>query len=248
MLQNNDEFSALRSLQEAGHDDIEAIEAIKQEYNLSDETVEVLLKIKVPSDRKNQDYRSTYNDIRLWLRDQKRGEEVEDDPIDWDDVVFEVELLKSQEINFDYILELIYEKNKERMSKDELVEEVRRMIRASMDYRAKESLVVAFIETVNLDLLDDKASVIDAFFEFARIKQKQEAKELITNESLNEAAAKRYLQSALSRGYASEHGTELNDILPRMSPLNPQFLSKKGRVFELIQQFVEKFNGVGGQL
>jgi type I restriction enzyme R subunit len=248
ILQNYDEFSALRSLQEAGHDDIEAIEAIKQEYNLSDETVEVLLKIKVPSDRKNQDYRSTYNDIRLWLRDQKRGEEVEDDPIDWDDVVFEVELLKSQEINFDYILELIYEKNKERMSKDELVEEVRRMIRASMDYRAKESLVVAFIETVNLDLLDDKASVIDAFFEFARIKQKQEAKELITNESLNEAAAKRYLQSALSRGYASEHGTELNDILPRMSPLNPQFLSKKGRVFELIQQFVEKFNGVGGQL
>lgn len=248
ILQNYDEFAALRALQEVGHDNTEAIEAIKQEYNLSDEAVETLIKIKVPSDRKNQDYRSTYNDIRLWLREQKSGEEVEDDPIDWNDVVFEVELLKSQEINFDYILELIYDKNKERMAKGDLVEEVRRLIRASMDYRAKESLVVDFIESTNLDVLDDKASVIDAFFKFAQVKQEQEASELITSEGLNEAPAKRYLQSALSRGYASEQGTELNDILPRMSPLNSQFLSKKRRVFELIQQFVDKFNGVGGQL
>jgi type I site-specific restriction-modification system R (restriction) subunit len=32
--------------------------------------------------------------------------------VDWDDVVFEVDLLKSQEINLDYILELIFEHNK----------------------------------------------------------------------------------------------------------------------------------------
>jgi type I site-specific restriction-modification system R (restriction) subunit len=36
----------------------------------------------------------------------------EESGIDRDDVVFEVDLLKSQEINLDYILELIFERNK----------------------------------------------------------------------------------------------------------------------------------------
>lgn len=39
-------------------------------------------------------------------------EEVVVSTIDWDDVVFEVDLLKSQEINLDYILDLILEKIK----------------------------------------------------------------------------------------------------------------------------------------
>ncbi|MEH8060449.1 type I restriction endonuclease subunit R, partial [Gallibacterium anatis] len=52
-----------------------------------------------------QNYLSTYNDILDWLRRDRKGEE--QSTIDWDDVVFEVDLLKSQEINLDYILELI---------------------------------------------------------------------------------------------------------------------------------------------
>ena len=55
-------------------------------------------------------------------------------------MVFEVDLLKSQEINLDYILELIFEHNKKIKSKSELVDEVRRVIRASLGNRAKESL------------------------------------------------------------------------------------------------------------
>lgn len=33
-----------------------------------------------------------------------------------------------------------------------------------------------------------------------------------------------------------------------MSPLNPQYLTKKQRVFQKIVALVEKFKGVGGQL
>ena len=45
-----------------------------------------------------------------------------------------------------------------------------------------------------------------------------------------------------------ENGTELNAILPKMSPLNPQYLTKKQSVFQKIAAFVEKFKGVGGQV
>ena len=76
----------------------------------------------------------------------------------------------------------------------------------------------------------------------------REAEELISSEKLNEEAAKRYILTSLKREYASENGTELNEILPKMSPLNPQYLTKKQSVFQKISAFVEKFKGVGGKI
>ena len=56
------------------------------------------------------------------------------------------------------------------------------------------------------------------------------------------------MEISLKREYASENGTDFNNILPKMSPLNPLYLAKKHKVFEKIAAFVEKFKGVGGQL
>ena len=248
VLQNYDEFASLKALQSVDLADPAAVEAFKAKHYLSDEDLAALQAITLPPERKVQDYRSTYNDVRDWLRREKAGAEKEKSTIDWDDVVFEVDLLKSQEINLDYILELIFEHNKKTKSKSELVDEVRRVIRASLGNRAKESLVVDFINQTDLDQIGDKASVIDAFFKFAQAEQQREAQELITSESLNAEAAKRYITTSLKREFASENGTELNAVLPKMSPLNPQFLTKKQTVFQKIAAFVEKFKGVGGQL
>jgi hypothetical protein len=44
------------------------------------------------------------------------------------------------------------------------------------------------------------------------------------------------------------NGTELNSILPKMSPLNPHYLTKKQSVFQKIVSFVDKFKGIGGAL
>lgn len=235
-------------LQQINTDDAEAVEAFKAAHHLSDEDLVALQEVSIPSDRQIQDYKSTYNDIRDWLRRQKAGEEKDQSTIEWDDVVFEVDLLKSQEINLDYILELIFEHNKNTSDKVALVDEVRRLIRASLGNRAKESLVVDFINQADLDAIPDKASVIEAFFNYAQEEQKREAQELIDAEKLNEEAAKRYIAVSLKREYATDQGTELNSVLPKMSPLNPQYLTKKQSVFQKIAAFVEKFKGVGGQV
>lgn len=248
VLQNYDEFASLKELQSVDLTDAAAVEAFKAKHYLSDEDLKALQAITLPAERKIQDYRSTYNDVRDWLRREKAGAEKEKSTIDWDDVVFEVDLLKSQEINLDYILELIFEHNKKIKNKTELVDEVRRVIRASLGNRAKESLLVDFINHTDLDKIGDKATVIDAFFKFAQAEQLREAQELITSEGLNAEAAKRYITTSLKREFASENGTELNAVLPKMSPLNPQFKTKKMTVFQKIAAFVEKFKGVGGQL
>ena len=248
ILQNYDEFSNLKAFQAIDSNDAAAVAEFKETHFVTDEDIAAMQNIELLNDRTIQDYRSTYNDIRDWLRREKAGKENEASTIDWDDVVFEVDLLKSQEINLDYILELIFENNKKTKDKAALIEEIRRVIRASVGNRAKESLVVDFINETDLDTLQDKANVIDSFFTYAQSKQKAEALELITEENLNEEAAKRYIAASLKREYASENGTELNALLPKMSPLNPQYLPKKQSVFQKLVSFVEKFKGVGGQL
>jgi len=248
ILQNYDEFNNLKAFQAIDINDANAIEEFKKAHFVTDEDITSMQKIELLKERTIQDYRSTYNDIRDWLRRERFGKESEESKIDWDDVVFEVDLLKSQEINLDYILELIFEHNKKTKDKATLIAEIRRVIRASVGNRAKESLVVDFINETELDKLQDKANVIDSFFAYAQSKQKAEALELIAEENLNEEEAKRYITVSLKREYASENGTELNALLPKMSPLNPQYLSKKQSVFQKVILFVEKFKGVGGHL
>lgn len=148
----------------------------------------------------------------------------------------------------DYILELIFEKNNKTKDKTALIEEIRGVIRASVGNRAKESLIVDFINNTDLNTIADKASIIESFFEFAQGKQKQEASELIASENLKEEEAKRYITISLKREFVSENGTDFNSILPKMSPLNPMYLTKKHKVFQLIAAFVEKFKGVGGDI
>lgn len=248
VLQNFDEFASLKAMQDVDMKDPAAVEAFRISHYLSDDDLVALQTIKLPAERKLQDYRSTYNDIRDWLRKEKAATEKEKSTLDWGDVVFEVDLLRSQEINLDYILELIFEHNKKTKSKADLVDEVRRVIRASLGNRAKESLVVDFINQTDLDQIGEKASVIEAFFTFAQSEQRREAQELISSENLNAEAARRYITTSLRREFATDNGTELNAVLPKMSPLNPQYLSKKQSVFQKIASFVEKFKGVGGQV
>lgn len=248
ILQNYDEFTNLKALQKIDKENPEAVETFKENHFLTSEDVAAMMEVDVLQERTAQDYRSTYNDIRDWFRREREGKAAEESKIDWDDVMFEIDLLKSQEIDLDYILELVFEHNQKTKDKDALIDEVRRIIRSSIGNRAKEGLVVDFIHDTDLEPIQDKAGIISAFFDYAQQRQKEEAANLIAEEKLNVDAAKRYIQTSLKREFASENGTDLNAILPKMSPLNPQYLTKKQSVFQKIAAFIEKFKGVGGSV
>ena len=248
ILQNYDDFMSLQALQELDVTDMEALADFKGRFHLDDEAVVVLSQLDIPSVREIQDYRSAYNDIKSWYDNERRNQQNNDSEIDWDAVVFEVELLKSQEINLDYILELIFETNQKVSDKDRLIEEITRTIRASLGQRAKESLIVDFINVSNLDSFSEKSDILEQFYIFARQKQKEAVANLIETEGLNVESASRYIQMSLKREYASENGNALNEALPKMSPLNPQYRTKKQTVFEKIVDLVEIFKGIGGEI
>ena len=248
ILQNYDDFMSLQALQELDVTDMEALADFKGRFHLDDEAVVVLSQLDIPSVREIQDYRSAYNDIKSWYDNERRNQQNNYSEIDWDAVVFEVELLKSQEINLDYILELIFETNQKVSDKDRLIEEITRTIRATLGQRAKESLIVDFINVSDLDSFSEKSGILEQFYTFARQKQKEAVANLIETEGLNVESASRYIQMSLKREYASENGNALNKALPKMSPLNPQYRTKKQTVFEKIVDLVEVFKGIGGEI
>ena len=247
-LQNYDEYTALRELQALPSYDLEAQAALQAKYDLSDEAMERLRSQEVISVRDAQDYRSAYNDIRDWIRHGREPKEQEESQLDWDQITFEVDLLKSQEINLDYILELVFEYNKRHGDKEMLIAEIRRIIRSSIEHRAKEELMVSFIQQLDLKGLTDQATLLADFYHYAQERQRIELATLIAEENLQEEAAKRYIQHSLLRGYASENGTDLRSALPKMSPINPNYLPKKRRVLDRIRAFVDKYKGIGGDL
>src|SRR5690606_5565620 len=67
VLQNYDEFASLKALQAVDAADPAALEQFKAEHYVSDEDLAAMQSVGVPAERKVQDYRSTYNDIRDWL-------------------------------------------------------------------------------------------------------------------------------------------------------------------------------------
>ena len=246
VLQNFDEFVQLRELHEsipAG--DAEALEEFQQTNGISDKKLEEMQATVVLTTRRVQDCTSVYHDIREWIKRKRQEEKQSSLKVDWDNVVFEVDLLRSQEINLDYILHLIYDYHKMHSEKSALIEEVRRVIRASLGQRAKESLIVDFIECTDLDSIAEREDIIPAFYEFAQQRRDEERDQLIADEGLRPEAAHHFIDFSLRRGYASNQGTDLDEILPfKVSPLDRNSRAKRNAVFERISAFVEKFTGI----
>lgn len=71
ILQNYDEFNHLKAFQAIDKSNPEAVEAFKEENFLTDEDIVFMEQMEVIPNRTVQDYRSTYNDIRDWIRREK---------------------------------------------------------------------------------------------------------------------------------------------------------------------------------
>ena len=203
---------------------------------------------KIISERLKQDMKSTYIKIKEELinsggRDKGKGGENEE-KIDFSDVEFHIDLLKTEEVNLDYILALILEKAKEQGTNNEtLKEEIRRLIRSSLGTRAKEELIIEFINRTDLTKFDKNEDILEAFYAYAKIEKEQKINELITEENLKEKS-KKFIEKSISRGYVSQGGTELDDVLPPVGRRGGAREVKKQSVLSKLKDIVKVFVGI----
>ena len=198
---------------------------------------------KIISDRQMQDMKSVYVDIRESIINSKSDEKTEDEQIDFSDVEFQIDLLKTDEINLDYILTLILEKSKENDDVESLKSEVRRIIRSSLGTRAKEELIMDFINSTRLSELKNTDDILESFYSFARKEKKTKIKGLIEEEKLKEES-NRFIEKAISKGYVEYAGDELDRIIPPTSRRHGAREKKKESVLEKIRKIVEVFVGI----
>ena len=190
-----------------------------------------------------QDLRSSYVEIRDEFLNLKSYERTKDLGVDLSDIEFEIELLKTDEINLDYILALIVEKSKNSESKEAMKAEVSRVIRSSIDIRAKEELVIGFINDTDLASLKDHDEIINAFYAYGKERKAVAIRELAESENLVKDY-QLFIDRSIQRGYAENSGADLDSIIPPTSRRHGARERKKQEVLHQIQTLVEIYSGI----
>lgn len=200
---------------------------------------------KIISDRQMQDMKSVYVDICEEIRNIGKNDQnnSNEQGIDFSDIEFQIDLLKTDEINLDYILELILEKTKEHDNIETLKSEIRRIIRTSLGTRAKENLVINFINKTDLKKLKNNGEILDAFYKYAKEEKKEKIDELVKDENLKEDS-RRFIEKSINKGFVDYAGSELDSILPPTSRRKGAREVKKQSVLEKIRKMVEIFIGI----
>ena len=162
---------------------------------------------EILSDDQYKDYQGLYLDLYEKYRRNVKGEAVNVN----DDIVFEIELVKSVEINIDYILFLVSQKNGDSVHDANLEVKIKKSIGATPDLRDKEDLIMQFVQNTSAG-----SNINDEWAVYVRQKLGKELQELIATENLRPEETVEFLQQSFRDGEIRESGTGIAGILPPM--------------------------------
>ena len=186
------------------------------------------------TDRDKQDYHSVYIDLYNEFRNKAKREKTDVS----EDIVFEMELIKSIEVNIDYILGLVKKYHDTNMEDKEILVTIQKTIMASPDLRNKKDLIMSFIESLNQD-----SDVYSDFETFMNSKKKEELDKIINEEELNKEETYKFIKKSFEQGKVETNGTEVSEILPPMNMFTPtnDRQEKKNKVIDKLLEFFDKF-------
>lgn len=157
-----------------------------------------------------------------------------------DDVEFEIELVKSVEVNIDYILMLV-SKLEGNLTKDKEIE-INQAINASPSLRNKKDLIMDFVKSLSAE-----KDVSDEWKAFISKKKTEELDKIIKEENLKQEETYKFIDEAFKIGEIRESGTSIVDIMPRVSMFGNKGNSradKKSSIIEKLLNFFNRFFGL----
>ena len=192
------------------------------------------------NERDKQDYHSVYIELYNEFRNKAKQEKTDVTG----DVVFEMELIKSIEVNIDYILGLVKKYHDSNMEDKEILVNIQKAIMASPDLRNKKDLIMAFI-----DSLDQNSNVYADFESFMNSKKKEELDKIIAEENLNKEETYNFIQRSFEQGRVETNGTEVSTVLPPMNMFTPNNdrQEKKNKVIDRLLNFFDRFFSITGK-
>ncbi len=191
------------------------------------------------NERDKQDYHSVYIELYNEFRNKAKRDKTDVS----EDIVFEMELIKSIEVNIDYILELVKKYHESNMEDKEILVTIQKSIMASPDLRNKKDLIMEFIESLN-----QNSDVYNDFESFMNSKKKEELDRIIIDENLNSEETYKFIKKSFEQGRVETNGTEVSNILPPMNMFTPtnDRQEKKNKVIDKLLEFFDKFFSITG--
>lgn len=188
-----------------------------------------------------ENYKSKYLDLYETIKSENQKEKVSI----LNDIDFEVELIRKDEINVAYILTLLAKiaETDKSTDRDEQRKKISSILDSEIQLRSKKELIEKFIEE-NLPLIRDSEMVNDAFDDFWTIEKKKAIQTLSKDENLNF----KKLVDVVSQYLFTEKEPLRDDIIAVMNerPSLKERASSSKRILNKIKDFVETFiNGMG---
>ncbi len=194
---------------------------------------------EILSPRDVQDYHSMYQDIHDEFEKRRKVEAVDIS----EDIEFEMELIKTIDINIDYILNLVKKYHESNMQDKELLLKINKAILASPELRNKKDLIDEFIDSLNQD-----SDVYKDFETFMNSKKREELDKIIEEENLKSDETYEFIRKSFDRGNIEENGTDIVNILPQMSrfSVDNDRAKKKQKVLDKLIEFFDRFFNITG--
>jgi len=187
------------------------------------------------SPRDYQDYRSRYLEIYRELRKPKEKVSIKLD------IVFEIELIKQDEIDIDYVLDKVDKYRLKNSRGKEILVDIDRAISSSTRLYPKRVLIMEFIR--RMDPSAD-TTTFDDWKVFIEIEKTNQLDLIIGEFNLDRERTVYFIEDCLRMGHFKTSGVELDALLPPMSRFRDNRLKVKEQVIDSLGQYYERFYGL----
>lgn len=186
------------------------------------------------SKRDIQDYQSMYIEINNEFKKLKTSDKEDI----YDDVVFEIELIKQVQVNIDYILELISKYCENNKQDKEIRADVMRAVNSSISLRNKRDLIEDFIDSITPSM-----DVHKSFENYINEEKTKELNVIIQEEKLNPEETEKFIGQAFKSGALETYGTGIVKIMPAVSrfAVEKENANKKQIVIGKLLNFFDRF-------
>lgn len=195
-----------------------------------------------------EDFKSKYLDLYDKVKSDHQKEKVSI----LEDVDFELELIHRDEINVNYIIQLLIKLKQSLLNatlpqekKEQIIKEIQNLLATEVELRSKRELIERFIQE-NLPVIADTDEVATEFDKYWNEEQQKAFSKLVTEENLSAKKTEKLIEDYLF----AEREPLRDEVLELIEGEKPSLLQRKklgDRILQRIMDFVETFiNGMTG--
>ena len=186
-------------------------------------------------EQERQHYASAYLELYHQFRDK---EKVDPENVN-EDIAFEIELIKHDDISIDRILQMVQTYADDHMNDMTVIAKIRDFVDASPNLRNKRELIEQFIKGITTG-----SDVGESWADYIKQQKEEELNKIIEEERLKPIETRNFMAIAFRNGFVSMSGVAFAQILPAMQRFSSNGKRReemRQRVFEKLCAYLEKF-------